>query len=205
MCIFMSDKIKVILFDVGGVVIDFDDSIYISLLNRNLHISKEKIRKALLPLLRRGERGSLKSKDMLRILSKRLGVSIASLQWNETVKKYAHANKQVLSLMRSLKKHYRIALLSNITFSRFFTMRGLIDPSLYEKLFASAYLHVRKPDKGIYLHVLKRLGVKPSEVVFIDNLKENVIGAQKVGIKAIQYTTMEKLLSELRKVGVVIR
>lgn len=42
-----------------------------------------------------------------------------------------------------------------------------------------------KPDPAIFLLTCDRLGVEPSEVVFVDNLPANVATAREVGMAAV--------------------
>lgn len=55
-----------------------------------------------------------------------------------------------------------------------------------------------KPESEIYNKLVSRFGINPSESVFIDDTKENIISAEKLGFKAIHFTTSlglkEKLL-----------
>jgi putative hydrolase of the HAD superfamily len=45
--------------------------------------------------------------------------------------------------------------------------------------------------------MLKKLNLKPNEVAFIDDLKENIEGAKKIGIQTIQFTNISNLRKEL--------
>ncbi len=62
----------------------------------------------------------------------------------------------------------------------------------------SAEEGVLKPDPRIYHLALNRLGVAPSETIFIDDFKENVVGALDIGMQAIHFRTTEQVTSELR-------
>ena len=61
----------------------------------------------------------------------------------------------------------------------------------------SYQLRVAKPDPAIYRHVLKELGTLPEETFFIDDKLVNIEAAHALGIQAIQYSTIEKLRSDL--------
>ncbi|HET7609454.1 MAG TPA: HAD-IA family hydrolase, partial [Gammaproteobacteria bacterium] len=47
---------------------------------------------------------------------------------------------------------------------------------------------VRKPDRGIYEHLLVATGCRPAELLFIDDRAKNVAGAAAVGIPAVEFT-----------------
>ncbi len=56
---------------------------------------------------------------------------------------------------------------------------------------------VIKPDRKIYEITLKKLGVKPEEVVFVDDKEENVKAAQDIGINTILFKNSEQFKKEL--------
>jgi putative hydrolase of the HAD superfamily len=62
-------------------------------------------------------------------------------------------------------------------------------------------LGIAKPDEAIYHHAAEGLGVKPQEVLFIDDRAENVEGARRAGMMAIQYGNHAEFVEEMRKVG----
>ena len=85
------------------------------------------------------------------------------------------------------------------------TSRGLqlIKGVKVDRVFASCYIKMRKPEARIYRYALKKMDTAPSEAVFIDNMEENVIGARKVGIKAIKFVGYEQLVKDLRKLKIM--
>jgi epoxide hydrolase-like predicted phosphatase len=64
---------------------------------------------------------------------------------------------------------------------------------------------IRKPEKGIYEITLIRLGVKPKEAIFIDDKRDNVNGAEKIGINTILFESPEQLKKELSSFSVKVR
>ena len=61
----------------------------------------------------------------------------------------------------------------------------------------SYQLHLAKPDPAIYLHTLKELAVRPEEALFLDDRQVNVEAAQALGIRAIVFSTVERLRADL--------
>ena len=56
---------------------------------------------------------------------------------------------------------------------------------LFDDVVDSSAVGLRKPDSRIYELALSRLGLEPAEAVFVDDAPGNVIGAQKVGMRAV--------------------
>ena len=61
-----------------------------------------------------------------------------------------------------------------------------------------------KPKIAIYLELIRVTNCEPSEILFIDDKKINVLGAKKLGITAIQYTSYRNLIYSLKKYKVKI-
>ena len=58
-----------------------------------------------------------------------------------------------------------------------------------------------KPDPEIYHHVLDTLKIEPKETIFVDDLPENIQGAEAIGIRCILFENAEQLQKELLHVG----
>lgn len=195
--------IKLIIFDVGGVIDTFDESLYITYLSHKLNLDPVKFREALIPLLDRMEIGKLDLKEMKSRLAKKFKITRKQLEWESAFIKLNSVNKDVVNLISKLSKSYKIAILTNVSRSRhMMKMERYLGKVKYDKMFTSCYLGMNKPNADIYLFTLDKMKVKPKEAIFIDNLERNVIGARKVGINAIQFTNYKNLVKELKKFGI---
>jgi putative hydrolase of the HAD superfamily len=58
-----------------------------------------------------------------------------------------------------------------------------------------------KPAPAIYRYLLSALGVRPEETLFLDDRLDNVAAARAQGIRAIQFSTIERLRAELIAAG----
>lgn len=98
--------------------------------------------------------------------------------------------------IKSLKRQgYKLYIISNMTphfieRENKFKVLSLFDGKVY-----SAPIKLLKPDPAIYEYCLKKYNLKAEESLFIDDLKDNVLGAQKVGIDSFLY---KHNLSELK-------
>jgi len=73
----------------------------------------------------------------------------------------------------------------------------------FEFAFSSCYLGLRKPEPAMYKRALDLLAKPAERVLFIDDRKENVTGAVKAGMRAIQFKGAEVLRDELAELGVL--
>jgi putative hydrolase of the HAD superfamily len=196
---------KLIIFDVGGVIDRFDESMYIKYISKKLHIDPTAFRNALIPSLDSMEIGKCSLAEMEAKLSKRFRVSRAELEWNSAFEKLNGVNWDVVNLINRLSRHYRITILTNVSRSRHLVkMHEYMHKVKYERLFASCYMGLAKPDPRIYRYTLKKMGVQPDEAIFIDNLKVNTDGAEKVGIKSIRFVNYKGLVASLKKIKIKI-
>jgi len=55
----------------------------------------------------------------------------------------------------------------------------------------SCDIHVNKPDARTYQHLLEKYQLSAAESIFFDDMEENVIGANKEGIRGVLFTGVE--------------
>ena len=84
-----------------------------------------------------------------------------------------------IDLIRRLRMAYKTAVLSNADGSLVRTLRdshGVYD--LFDDVVCSADVGMAKPDPRIYALAVRRIGLRPEECVFIDDLAQNVEAAR---------------------------
>ncbi len=67
----------------------------------------------------------------------------------------------------------------------------------FDVLVWSYQLLMAKPDPAIYRHLLKELGTRPEETLFLDDRSVNVEAARVLGMKALEFSTVERLREDL--------
>ena len=108
-------------------------------------------------------------------------------------------NLEMLAWQAELNRRgLRTAILSNMGDSVLAKMKRKFDwLTRFDVLVWSYQLRMAKPDPAIYLHVLKELGTRPEETLFLDDKLENIEAAQALGLHAIQFSSVEKLRGDL--------
>ncbi len=80
---------------------------------------------------------------------------------------------------------------------------GRYDRSTFEELFdgviISGEVGLNKPNAAIYELGAERLGLPPSECVFVDDLRENCQGAEAVGMTAVLHRGADGTVPELER------
>lgn len=111
-----------------------------------------------------------------------------------------HKNKQLLDLVKDLKKNYKIGMISNVnkTF-----MQEFLTPSesdLFDDMVLSGEVNIVKPDRRIYLLAAERLDVETSACLMVDDRQINCDGAVATGMQAILYTSFNDFKPKLKQV-----
>lgn len=199
----MRAMIKDIIFDMGGVLLEYKEEQYYSYISKKYHLSKPKLSHAMQLMIDKVEVGSMTVKRMRALISKEFGIPNADLEWVRFFESNAKPDNYMVALVMRLKKSYCISILSNVSRSRYLVARRMfIDKLGVYRVFTSCYMGMRKPSERIYRKALKELNARPESTIFIDNLKVNVEGAKRVGIKAIQYRSHAQIAMALERLGV---
>jgi glucose-1-phosphatase len=102
-------------------------------------------------------------------------------------------------LLTRVRERYRVAFLSNSN-----EVHAEIIPRRFSALFQkddrfilSHRFRVAKPDQELFRRALEVLGAFPHNVIFVDDLIENVLGARTVGMRAFQFVDADSLARQL--------
>ena len=123
-------------------------------------------------------------------------------QWYDAFRSAYVPKQQMFNLASSLHdKGYKTALLSNTEMPavEFFYEQ---DYYIFDVLVFSCIEGVMKPDRRIYKITLERLDLKAGQAVFIDDRKDYIRGAQKVGLNAILFKSIGQVKDDLIRLGV---
>ncbi len=113
---------------------------------------------------------------------------------------------EVIDILIQLKKSYRIWLLSNTNPSHIKkeVENNNVFPRLIDGTVYSFDVGYRKPEKDIYKIACKLADVAPKRCVFIDDLEDNIRGANNVGLHGIHYRNTPALISDLKSLKIII-
>jgi len=202
-------KIKNIIFDLGGVIINLDIQQTIKAFNQLSAFPFESIYTQLQQskLFDLFDRGEITEKIFFEELQKVLGSSISNDKlvnaWNAMLLDFP-LNR--LNLLKKLQPNYRLFLLSNTNETHItafekslFEQHGYknLEP-FFEKVYYSCRIGLRKPDSEIFEFVLRNNGLNAQETLFIDDTLQHIEGAKNLEINA-------KLISKNEEVGVLLK
>lgn len=202
-------KIKAIIFDLGGVLIQVYQEDRFHDLEARWGLLPGQLAEILWrsPDHRLAEVGAITDAEYWRRITPRLGLHTpeAVRAFQQDVYGPVVVTAPMVDLLRRLHGPYRTALLSNASdavTSAFIAERyGL--GGLFDVEIVSALVGLAKPDPAIFHLALDRLGTAPEATIFVDDYLPNVAAAAALGIRAVHFTGYEALIAELEQWGVV--
>lgn len=199
-------RIELLLFDLGGVLVDFTGAKEIGrLLREPLSESEIRARWVSCPHLREFEIGAISPAEFTSRFMASWGVRVpeeeflrAFESWN--VGLYPGASE----LLDELRPYFRLAALSNsneLHWSR--NERVFQISTLFERALSSHQLGAHKPDYRIYTRALEELRAQPEAVAFFDDNLPNVEAAASLGMGAHHVQGVAETRSCLERAGLL--
>lgn len=181
--------IKNIVFDIGNVILNFKLSEVLpyfakdekeeEFIRKNIIESPEWLGNALI------DTGYISKENAISIVEDRtnhINDELIEKFWNN-YNKYSKINEEVVKLIKELKNSgYKIYLLSNINEHTYDSIKENELFNIIDGYIFSYIEHKVKPYKSIYLSLLDKYKLIPSECLFIDDKEENVKTANTLGI-----------------------
>jgi putative hydrolase of the HAD superfamily len=202
-----SSEIRLIISDFGGVICTFDYRIFCERLARRTNRMADQVFAAAFSdrLQADFETGKLSGREYHRTLMARLHVDVP---YEEFYPMYGDIFTEIpatCDLLRRLHRQYPLYLLSDTNEIHFGYVRKTVPAlSVFDDFIVSYRLGVMKPDPRIYQEALRRSGLPAWACVFVDDRPGNVVGALRVGIRAVQFESPAQFADELLRLGVVI-
>ena len=206
----MSNSIKNIIFDMGGVLVDFNPD---KMIKRNIE-----------PEYHSAVKNSIFLSEYWRLMDKgEISVDDALEKMLASLPEHIHQNvrsmvlereremppiEQMTPIIKSLhSSSYRLFVLSNCPdwFHEF--KRTIPCIELFEGFIVSADYHISKPDLGIYKILTDKYNLKAEECLFIDDSPQNTAAAESLGMKTVCFKNQDfdLLKSKLSEYGVKLQ
>jgi glucose-1-phosphatase len=190
---------KVILFDLGGVLIENNGRAGLTaMLPAPMEAAEIWLRWLESPSVRSFERGLMPVEEFASTFMKEWEIALDPARFiaefaSWPVGLFAGAE----ALLQRLKERHQIACLSNtnaVHWARFPELHALFDAC-----FLSHEMGHIKPDREAFEYVLDKLGRAPGDVYFFDDLRPNIEIARQMGLNAFQVDGFEAIEPILRR------
>ena len=209
----MSAKIKNIIFDLGGVVLDIDENIvYKELEKLGIKTSDLAHSKEFMEIMSKFDTGIYTAPSFRKKTKALLGLEKMTDQrfdaiWNSML---LDIPRERIEAIEKVKKHYKIFLMSNSNVIHYdLYVRDLqlrFGYHEFDELFNKSYFsfaeHLEKPDPRFFELILDHEGLLPEETLFIDDTAENIKIAKSLGIHTY-HISRDELVRNLFTNGVL--
>jgi len=197
--------VKTIIFDLGNVLLKFDIRIIARKLAEQFSLDEDRLFDLFFdsPLTGIHDDGKIDEREFHRRVMEMLNINMDFGEFREIWVDIFTENTDVVQLVRSLSGKYNVFLMTNINKMHFDYINGKFAIiKEFEEVFTSYEIGERKPHPKIFNAAISYADARPEEIVFIDDRKELIEGAQKLGICGIHYRDIDQLKKDLVKSGV---
>lgn len=180
-------KIKVVIFDLGGVIVHGGYLDFIRHYLRGALSGRGK--KQIARLEREVNLGLITEREFYTALERVFDVHLTPKQMHAVIVKKMRADKGLLHFIPKLQRG-KVALFTNTIGhmgSEVLRRRRISSRKLFSHVFQSYIIHHAKPDRGAYQYILHKLRVRPHEALMVDDRPENIRGARRAGMNGIVY------------------
>ena len=193
--------IKVVLFDLDGVVRHFDERAVADIEEAHSLASGSIAAFAFSePHLTEVTTGRITRAEWVRRIGDHVGNHVAARAWGTAP---SRIDDDVVRLAAELRSRgVMTAILTNGTDTIRAELRALDLPPSFGAVFNSAEIGHAKPDPAAFHRVLEALEVGAHEVFFIDDTPRNVTAAADLGIVTHHYTDVPRLRGALVDAGI---
>ena len=209
----MNIKIKNIIFDLGGVILDIDETVvYKELEKMGIKTSELAHSKEFIEIMSKFDTGIYTAPTFRKRMKALLGLEKMTDEkfdsiWNAML---LDIPRERVEAIEKVKKHYKIFLMSNTNVIHYdLYVRDLqlrFGYNEFDELFDKSYFsfaeHLEKPDPRFFELILDHEGLLPEETLFIDDTEKNINIAKSLGINTY-HISREELVRNLFENGIL--
>ena len=195
--------IRAVISDLFDVLLIKGDTTLCRAYERRMNLPDGGLMQAMFrsPYFREAVAGRVTGEDLWRDVARSIGESPEN--WSMLVDLHMSIftlNNDLLAFFRSLRPHYKTAILSNASSE----VRAWITQAFhlerdFDLIIISSEERYNKPQPEIFHIALDLLGVQPEEAIFIDDEARNIGPAQALGIHAVQFKNTPQVIDEIRR------
>jgi|TARA_B110000444_G_scaffold176449_1_gene165105 2-haloacid dehalogenase len=202
-------KIQTIIFDLGGVLIDWNpEYVYLKEFNGDRIKMKWFFENICTSSWNEQQDGGKLMKEATKERVKLFPeykklIEMFYGRWEEMLKDEISGTVKIIQDLK--KNNYRLIALTNWSAETFpIAIKKYKFLELFEGIVVSGEIKMLKPFKEIYDYTIEKYNLDPKKCVFIDDRLDNVEGAVICGINGIQFESPEKLINKLKELKVEI-
>ncbi len=198
---FMTDIVKAVLFDFGGVLAEEGFQEGLKAIGRRNGLDPEGFFATADALIYETEylTGRIEEAGYWSALRERTGISGSDQELREEILKRFLPRPAVIACADILRaKGFIVAMLSDQTNWLEELDRETMLSRHFDRVFNSYRLHKSKRDTSVFRDVCSELGVKTGETLFIDDNIRHIQRAKDAGLRTIHFTTTDDLKEQMK-------
>ncbi len=192
---------KVLIFDMGGVILKFNHMIICKRLSKVSGISPKDIYEIIFNsgVEKNYDEGKITSKIFYKTINNILKTNLSFAKFNNIWSDIFKENIKVSNLIRKLKdNNYKLYLLSNTNEMHFNFVKNKFEIiNSFDDYILSYKIGYRKPSIEIYNAALRKTGLAACKHIYIDDLENFVKIAKSLGMIGIVFKSLIELKREL--------
>lgn len=202
----MKNKIKAIIFDIGGVLIRTADRSHRNNLEDRLGLKRGESEILVFngEMGKKAQMGQINSADLYAWIQSHLGLDETGIQqFKHEFWAGDQLDTDLVDFIRELRKKYTVCIISNFMDALPHMLKTDYPAAdAFHFTVVSAHVGIMKPAPQIFEYTLKLLNLRPEETVFIDDFQHNIDGCEAVGMHGIHFTPDLNLKAKLEELGV---
>ncbi len=204
----MSEKIETVIFDLGGVLIDWDPKyLYRKILNDEAKVNWFLENICTSEWNDQQDAGRSFEDATKELIAKHPdweeAISAWYGRWKETIQGPIPGTVEILKKIKEADRH-RLYALTNWSAETFpWAKDNFHFLHWFEGIVVSGEEKTRKPFPEFYQILFDRFSIDVSKAIFIDDNIKNVHGAEQIGLKTIHFKNPDQLKADLTHLGVL--
>ena len=202
-----SSQIDTIVFDLGGVLIDWNPRYLFAKIFSSKDEMEYFLTEVCSPVWNARQDAGRTFKEAIREIELKYPkykdhAQIYFDRWPETLGSAIDGTVKILRQVKS--RGYKVVALSNWAEETFHFAESRFDfLKEFDELFISGRIKMIKPEARFYELVEKKRNAQPSQLIFIDDLSLNTEAAKNRGWSALQFKGPEKLELDLKALAIL--
>ena len=198
-------KVRTVLFDLGNVLVRLQPEMMTKTLGAEGIGEIARYEKSVHEYVRRYERGELLTDQVMGLL-----YDLFHRKYSQEMIRGAFLSiigrpiEGMDELIRRVAQSAHVALVSNTNDLHYEYCRRAV-PALrfLPHHYLSFQIGAVKPEPEFYQYIINDLEIDPAQILFIDDIETNLVGAEKSGFRPYKFSSVEELRTALKALGLM--
>ena len=152
------------------------------------------------PVAHRATIGEADTEDVWSFVRKHLDLSLDDLRslkrdfWDGD-----SLNLELIKYVHGMSDKCRAVILSNAWTGARQMFKSIPELDFFEEIIISSEVGIAKPDDRVFLQACQIINVEPKEVIFVDDMKDNVNASISLGMHGVLFDTTSQVVKEIDK------